>query len=71
MGTEVYVQTEGVPKFLGMLGIRYLVLEKNLVSGNAYDVSELGLIQNENFILAKEWDEVALYNNTRRCRSST
>lgn len=61
---EVYTQTEGLPKFLGMLGIKYLVLEKNLVSGNAYDVSELRLDQIKGFILTKEWDEVALYNNT-------
>ena len=54
----------GVSKFLGMLGIKYLILEKNLVSGNVYDVSELRLDQNENFVLTKEWDEVALYNNT-------
>ena len=54
----------GVSKFLGMLGVKYLILEKNLVSGNVYDVSELRLDQNENFVLTKEWDEVALYNNT-------
>ena len=61
---EVYAQSEGVSKFLGMLGIEYLVLEKDLVLGNVSDVSELGLDQNKNFILTKEWDEVALYNNT-------
>ena len=61
---EVYAQTEGLSKFLGTLGIKYLVLEKNFVSGNVSDVSELGLNQNENFVLTKEWDAVALYNNT-------
>ena len=61
---KVYAQSEGLSKFLGMLGIKYLVLEKNLVSGNVYDVSELRLDQNENFVLTKEWVEVALYNNT-------
>jgi hypothetical protein len=61
---EVYTQNEGLSKFLGMLGIEYLVLEKNLVSGNLSDVNGLRLDQNENFILTKEWDEVALYNNS-------
>lgn len=61
---EVYAQTEGLSKFLGTLGIEYLVLEKDIVSGNLSDVRELRLDQNENFVLTKEWDEVALYNNT-------
>ena len=61
---ETYVKTEGFSKPLGVLGIRYLVLEKTLFSGNVYDISELKLDQNEDFILAKEWNEVALYDNT-------
>jgi hypothetical protein len=61
---EAYAQIQRVPEFLGMLGIKYLILEKNLASGSKYDVSKLRLIQTGNFILAKEWDEVALYNNT-------
>jgi hypothetical protein len=61
---EVYGQTDGPSKFLGMLGIEYLVVEKDFISGNAYNVSELELNQDENFILTKEWDEVTLYNNT-------
>jgi hypothetical protein len=61
---EAYGQSEGVSRFLGLLGIKYLVFEKDLVTGRAYDVSELGLDQNANFVLAEEWNEIALYNNT-------
>jgi hypothetical protein len=61
---EVYVYTEGVSKFLGMLGIKYLILEKDITFGNAYAISRLEINQSENFILTKEWNEVALYSNT-------
>ncbi|RLI40939.1 hypothetical protein DRO59_08160, partial [Candidatus Bathyarchaeota archaeon] len=60
---EVYVRTEGVPKFLGMLGIKYLILEKNIICGNTYPVNALKLYENKNFILVKEWEEVALFEN--------
>jgi len=61
---EIQARTEGLPKFLGILGIRYLILEKNIIQGNAYNVSELRLDENENFILAGKWDELTLLNNT-------
>jgi hypothetical protein len=61
---EVYVQTEGVSNFLGMLGIKHLVLEKCLILGNTYDVSELHINQSKNFVSVKEWDEIALYDDT-------
>jgi len=61
---EVVAQTDGLSKFLGVLSVKYLILEKDLVSGSGYDVSELSLDQDPNFTLAKEWDEVALYSNT-------
>lgn len=54
----------GAPKFLGMLGIGYLILEKDLISGNTYDVNELKLNDTAQFVLAKNWEEVALFNNT-------
>jgi hypothetical protein len=54
----------GVPKFLGILGIRYLILEKNIISGNTYGVNELKLNNTAEFVLAKNWEEVALFNNT-------
>jgi hypothetical protein len=62
---QAYVkQPATVPEFLGMLGIKYLVLEKDLMSGNTYNLTENLLAQNENYILSKEWNEVELYNNT-------
>lgn len=51
-------------KFLGILGVKYLVLDKDLISGNVYDANALDLGQNENFVLVKEWNEVVLFNNT-------
>jgi hypothetical protein len=61
---EAYAQTEGVSKFLGILGIKHLILEKCLILGKAYDVSELHINQSKNFILIKEWNEIDLYDNT-------
>ena len=61
---EGKARAQGVSKFLGMLGIKHLVLEKNIIFGNAYSLNELKLHENENFALVKEWDEVALFNNT-------
>ena len=62
---QVYADQGGtVAKFLGMLGIKYLVLEKNIESGALQNLNEIRLDQNENFVLANEWNEVALYNNT-------
>jgi len=62
---EVYAQTEGVPKFLGMLGIRHLILEKNIILGSAYNVNELKLNESKYFVPARKWDEITLINNTQ------
>jgi len=59
---QVYARTEGVSKFLGMLGIKYLILEKNITFGNAYSVSDLKLDEKD-FILHKEWEEIKLLEN--------
>jgi hypothetical protein len=56
--------SEGIPKFLGIMGVEHLVVEKDLISGNASSVNELELEQNKGLTLAKEWDEIALLNNT-------
>jgi hypothetical protein len=53
----------GVPKFLGMLGIRQLVFEKNFTIGSR-DFNSSVLYQNRNFVLVKDWDEAALFDNT-------
>jgi len=60
---EVYARNPGTSKLLGMLGIKYLVLEKNITLGSTYDINRLDLNESENFVLAREWDEVALYSN--------
>jgi hypothetical protein len=60
----VYALNPNVSKLLGVLGIKYLVLEKNIILGNTYNISSLYLNASETLVLAREWDEFALYNNT-------
>jgi hypothetical protein len=58
-------ETDGVPKFLGILGIKYLILEKNKIAGSRYPVGDLDLElhNNQNFNLIREWDDVELFDN--------
>lgn len=61
---QVYAkQTETVSKFLGMLGIKYLVLERDLVAGNISDANEIKINQSHSFVLTQDWSEFALYTN--------
>lgn len=60
---EAYAQTDGVPKLLGMLGIKYLALQKNIVYGNTSSVNELRINESDNFKLIKKWEEIELYEN--------
>jgi hypothetical protein len=60
----IYKGDAGVGKLLGMLGIKYVVLEKDIVSGNTYDISNLDLKESSGLVLAREWNELSLYNNT-------
>ncbi len=60
----VYDVNPGFAKLFGVLGIKDLVLEKNITLGNMYDISSLDLNASENLVLAKEWGEFALYSNT-------
>jgi hypothetical protein len=59
---QVYARTEGVCKFLGTLGIKYLILEKNIACGNAYSIGDLKLDE-KNFIVSREWEEIKLLEN--------
>jgi hypothetical protein len=59
---QVYARNEGVSKFLGMLGAKYLILEKNIALGNDYSLSDLKLDEKD-FILLKEWEEIKLLEN--------
>lgn len=60
---EAYARTERTSKFLGMLGIKHLVVEKRMILGNAYDVSQLHINESRDFVLVREWNEIALYDN--------
>jgi hypothetical protein len=61
---EVYTQKEGVPKFLGILGIKDLIVEKDIVSGNLSTVNDLKLLnESRKLTLIQEWDEASLFEN--------
>jgi hypothetical protein len=60
---EVDVRDQKVENTLGILGIKYLILEKRLIYGNKYDVAELRMGDSENVILKREWDEITLFEN--------
>lgn len=61
---EVYGRSIGVELFLGVLGIKQVIVEKDIILGNISDPNDLTLNKNPDFILDKEWDEFALFNNT-------
>lgn len=63
---EVYAKTEVMSKLLGMLGIKNIVLEKNIIYSNIASPSELKtkLYECESFRLIKEWDEIELFENS-------
>ncbi|MEM4704638.1 MAG: discoidin domain-containing protein, partial [Candidatus Bathyarchaeia archaeon] len=50
---------------LSVLSVGYLIVEKNIIMGANYDATEAlaRLAKNQDFVLVKEWDEVALYQN--------
>jgi hypothetical protein len=60
---EVFIYPEEA-KFLGMLGIKYLVLEKSIIIGNSYNVSDLKLQEKEVFTQLKDWGNITLLENT-------
>jgi len=60
---KVYAQPTEVSKFLGTLGIRYLILERKIVFGNYYSANELRLQENKKLSLVNDWEEVALFEN--------
>lgn len=65
---EVYARTEVVPKFLGMLGIKHLVPEKNIIFGNKTSVNEYRLHESKSFKVVKEWEEIVLFENPHALR---
>jgi hypothetical protein len=60
---EVYSTQSSIPKILGVLGIKNLIMEKNIVTGSFFDVNSLALLTSE-IILVKDWNEISLYENT-------
>jgi hypothetical protein len=50
---------------LGIFGVGYLILEKSIAVGAAYNVTEAREKLNEthDFVLLEEWDDIALYQN--------
>jgi hypothetical protein len=61
---ETYAQKEGVPKFLGILGIKDLIVEKDIVSGNLSTVDDLRLLnESKKLTLIREWDGASLFEN--------
>jgi hypothetical protein len=61
---EVYTKTTGLSRFLGILGIKYLILEKNIILGSRTSADEIGIRGSEQFKPVKEWSEIELYENT-------
>jgi len=51
---------------LGIFGVGYLIVEKDIVKGGVYNITEARkrLVEKQDFALVEEWDEVALYCNT-------
>ena len=60
---KVYAQPTEVSKFLGTLGIKYLILERKIINGNYYSANELRLQENKKLSLVNDWEEVALFEN--------
>lgn len=57
----IETRARGTPKFLGMLGVKELILEKNIISGIKYPVNVLELEQDYTQIM--NWTEIALFEN--------
>lgn len=61
---EVYGRTIGIQKFLGVLGIKQVIVEKDIIYGKLSNPDDSSLAENSDLILVKEWPELALFNNT-------
>ncbi len=60
---QVYAQTESVSKLMGILGIKNIILEKDIISGHLNTVNDLKLDEYKGFTPIREWDEMTLYEN--------
>ena len=55
--------SNNLSRFIGVLGIRQIIVEKNLTFGYLYATNEINLKNKEGIILIKDWPEVSLYEN--------
>jgi len=61
---EAYAPTDAVPKFLGMLGVKNLLVENDIVDANFSNVKDLRILnQSAEFTLIDEWNGASLYEN--------
>lgn len=60
----VFSPTEGVSQFLGFLGIKNLLVERNIISGSPFKVNDLMLLnESKKLALVREWDGASLLEN--------
>ena len=61
---QITTRNDATPKFLGMLGIKNLLVENNIVEGTLSDAKDLGVLEkNPEFSLTQKWDGASLYEN--------
>ncbi len=61
---QEYVVGEAVPKILGMLGVKNLLVENNIVDGNVSDVKDIGILNNNTkFTVTQRWNGASMYEN--------
>lgn len=60
---QEYAQTYPIPKFMGMLGIKNLLVEKNMIAGNYSSVEDIYVLSQDVVSLVHEWDGASLYEN--------
>ncbi len=67
--TEKVTENNGIAKNLGIIGIKNLVVEKSIISGNIFDIEFLSLLNANNsaFEVMEDWEEATLYENKYAC----
>ncbi len=63
--SEAKTENNNLLKSLGVLGIKNLVSEKSIISGNIFDVEHLSILNEDSkeIKVVKEWEEAVLYEN--------
>jgi hypothetical protein len=61
---QLTTRNDAALKFLGMVGIKYLLVEYNIIVGNLSDAEDLNVLNDiPDFNLTKKWDGASLYEN--------